>query len=120
MKPKSLILPEGTTVTVFTFLGNPWGLLAGWLVVINLLTFLIFGLDKWKARRKATHEATRRVPEKTLFLLSALGGSVGALAGMRVWRHKTLHKSFRCGIPAILALQLIVSLGLLVYFLFVR
>lgn len=76
------------------------------------MTFCIFGLDKWKAKRKVKNEAVRRVPEKTLFLLSILGGSVGALLGMRVFHHKTLHKSFRYGIPAILALQVLIPLGI--------
>ena len=88
--------------------------------MINLITFFIFGLDKWKAKYKETHEKTRRVPEKTLFLLSALGGSVGALLGMRVWHHKTLHKSFRFGIPAILALQIIIPAGLWLYWNVIR
>lgn len=50
-------------------------------------------------------EQVRRVPEKTLFLLAALGGGLGALIGMRVWHHKTLHRSFRYGIPAILLVE---------------
>ena len=54
----------------------------------------------------------RRVPERTLFLLAILGGSVGALLGMRVFHHKTLHRAFRFGIPAILALQVLLPLGL--------
>ena len=70
------------------------------------MTFLVFGLDKWKARRKVRNEAVRRVPEKTLFLLSILGGSVGALLGMRVFHHKTKHWYFRYGLPALLVLQL--------------
>ena len=60
------------------------------------------------------------MPEKTLFLLSALGGSVGALLGMKVFHHKTLHKTFRFGIPAILALQIIVPIGLWVYWNVIR
>lgn len=86
-----------------------------WLLVINLVTFLVFGLDKWKAKRKEKRESVRRVPERTLFLLSAIGGSVGALLGMRVFHHKTLHRSFRIGVPVILMLQIIVPLGLWVY-----
>jgi len=87
------------------------GLLAIWLVAINLVTFLVFGLDKWKAKRKVKKESVRRVPEKTLFLLAILGGSVGALLGMKVWHHKTLHRSFRFGIPAILILQIVLPVG---------
>ena len=112
---KTLFLPEGTTMVGFAVLGNPWALLAVYLLVINLVTFFIFGLDKWKAKRKTKNEAVRRVPEKTLFLLSALGGSIGALLGMKVWHHKTLHKSFRFGIPAILILQILIPAGLYLY-----
>lgn len=102
-----MYVPEAANDTVWVLLGSPLGLLAVWLLVLNLGTFLVFGLDKWKAKRKVKRESVRRVPEKTLFLLAALGGSVGALAGMRVWHHKTLHRSFRYGIPAILLLQLV-------------
>ena len=91
-----------------------------WLLVINLVTFLVFGLDKWKAKRKEKRESVRRVPERTLFLLSAIGGSVGALLGMRVFHHKTLHRSFRIGVPVILLLQIIVPLGLWVYWRYFR
>ena len=69
-----------------------------WLVVINVAAFLIFGLDKWLAKRKEKHPNTRRIPEAVLFLL--------AILGMRIWHHKTLHKSFRFGMPLILVLQL--------------
>lgn len=109
---KALYLPEGHNDFIFFVIGSPWGLLGLWLAAINLVTFCIFGLDKWKAKRKVKNEAVRRVPEKTLFLLSILGGSVGALLGMRVFHHKTLHKSFRYGIPAILALQVLLPLGI--------
>ena len=72
-----------------------------YLLAINLLAFLIYGADKWKAK----HEKWR-VPEKTLFLLALLGGSVGALAGMRAFHHKTRKWYFRFGIPTILILQI--------------
>ena len=109
MEEKTLYLPIELNDTVWAFIGSPWGLLWAWLAVINLITFLIFGLDKWKAKRKMRNEAVRRVPEKTLFLLAVLGGSVGALLGMRVFHHKTLHRSFRIGIPVILAVQLLLA-----------
>ena len=105
---------------IFALIGNPWALLLLYLLIINLVTFLVFGLDKWKAKRKEKKDSVRRVPEKTLFLLSALGGSVGALLGMKVFHHKTLHKSFRFGIPAILVLQIVIPAGLYIYFTFVR
>ena len=111
--------PEAEHDFIWTVVGSPWGLLAIWLVLINLITFFVFGVDKLKAKRKEKHESTRRVPEKTLFVLSAIGGSVGALLGMKVWHHKTLHKTFRYGIPAILILQILVSVGLYIYLKFI-
>ena len=116
---KFLYTPTAAGDTIFALIGDPW-LLLFYLLLINLVTFLVFGLDKWKAKRKEKKDSVRRVPEKTLFLLSALGGSVGALLGMKVFHHKTLHKSFRFGIPAILALQIVIPAGLYIYFTFVR
>ena len=72
-------------------------------------TFTVYGVDKAKARRGAW-----RVPEKTLFLLPLLGGSVGALLGMLVFRHKTKHWYFVWGIPLILLAQ--IALAVWVYF----
>ena len=78
-----------------------WTVLLVWLVVINLLTFIVYGADKRRARK-----GKWRVPEKTLFLLPLLGGSIGALLGMRVFHHKTKHWYFVWGIPAILLAQI--------------
>ena len=111
-------LPESSGL--FSAASSPWGLLVVWLIAINLITFFVFGVDKWKAKRKAAHASVRRVPEKTPFLLSILGGSAGALLGMRVWHHKTLHTSFRIGIPLILLAQLLIPAGLWVYWNFCR
>lgn len=83
------------------FLLSPVGLLMIYLVIINLIAFLTFGADKRRARRDK-----RRVRESTLFLLAVLGGSIGALLGMYVFRHKTRHWYFCVGIPAILILQI--------------
>lgn len=83
------------------FLLSPVGLLMIYLVIINLIAFLTFGADKRRARRDK-----RRVRESTLFLLAAIGGSIGALLGMYVFRHKTRHWYFCVGIPAILILQI--------------
>lgn len=107
-----LYLPQARNDMIWAVVGSPWGMLAIWLAAVNLVTFFVFGLDKWKAKRKVKNERVRRVPERTLFLLAALGGSVGALLGMKVWHHKTLHRSFRMGIPAILAAQILIPLGL--------
>ncbi len=75
-----------------------WKLLAGYLLLVNLAGFLLMGLDKRRARRGAW-----RISEKALFLLAVLGGSLGAIAGMRTFRHKTRHWYFRYGLPALLA-----------------
>ena len=107
---KAQFLPQAQGDHIFVLVGSPWALLGCYLLVINLITFVIFGLDKWKAKRKQARPSVRRVPEKTLFVLALLGGSVGALLGMRVFHHKTLHRSFRLGIPAILILQLLIPL----------
>lgn len=71
-----------------------------YLAVINAVGFGIFGYDKWCA----VHHRWR-VPEKTLIAAALLGGSVGAYAGMKVFRHKTRHPKFSVGIPVILAVQ---------------
>ena len=102
---KTLFAPEGTTAALFTVVGNPWALLGCYLLVMNLITFFVFGFDKWKAKYKEKHETARRVPERTLFLLAAIGGSVGALVAMKLFHHKTLHLKFKYGVPLILALQ---------------
>ena len=74
-----------------------------YLIVINALAFVTFGYDKYQAVK-----GRWRVPEKTLFLLAIIGGSVGAMAGMRVFRHKTKHNSFVFGLPVIFAVQCVV------------
>lgn len=112
---KYMFTPEENNDFIWVVVGSPWGLLAIWLLLINVITFLVFGLDKWKARRKEKNEKVRRVPERTLLLLAALGGSVGALLAMKAFRHKTLHKAFRFGVPLILALQIMVPFGLWLY-----
>ena len=72
-----------------------------YLAFVNLLLFVLMGVDKAKAKRGA-----RRFPEATLFFLAVVGGSLGGMLGMAVFRHKTLHKSFRIGFPVILIAQL--------------
>ena len=87
-----------------------WGMvLLVWLAAINLVTFAVYGIDKAKAKRGAW-----RVPEKTLFLLPLLGGSLGALLGMRVFHHKTKHWYFVWGIPLILLAQIALAAWLYV------
>lgn len=77
-------------------------------LAMNILTFGVFGVDKYKAIKKKY-----RIPEKTLFLLAAMGGSAGALAGMFVFRHKTRKWYFRIGIPCILAVQVLLLIYLI-------
>ena len=76
-------------------------LLLYYLLAINLLTFVLYGIDKVKAKHKRW-----RIPEAVLLWLSVLGGSPAALLAMHLFHHKTLHKKFRYGVPAILLLQL--------------
>ena len=73
-----------------------------YLIVINIVTFLVYGIDKWKAK-----QGSWRISEATLLILAVIGGSIGALLGMNVWRHKTMHKKFKYGLPLILIIQII-------------
>ena len=68
---------------------------------INVIAFIVYGIDKLKAKR-----GKWRIPESTLLLLAAIGGSIGAGLGMKVWHHKTMHKKFQYGVPLLLILQL--------------
>ena len=83
-------------------------LLLHYLIAINTITFLIFGLDKLKAKK-----GKWRIPEMTLILLAIAGGSIGAWLGVKVWHHKTMHKKFKYGIPLILILQIALCIYLL-------
>ena len=75
--------------------------LAYYLLAINAVTFIVYGIDKYKAKK-----AQWRISEATLLLLAVLGGSIGAWMGMKVWRHKTMHMKFKYGIPDILLIQI--------------
>ena len=57
------------------------------LIVLNIVTFLVYGIDKWKAK-----QGSWRISEATLLILAVIGGSICALLGMKVWHHKTMHK----------------------------
>ena len=72
-----------------------------YLLVINVATFFTYGIDKWKAKKSKW-----RIREAALIGLAVLGGSIGAWLGMKTWRHKTMHKKFKYGIPLILVAQL--------------
>lgn len=71
-----------------------------YLIGVNVLTFLLYGIDKWKARREKW-----RIPEDTLIWLAIAGGSIGALLGMYLFRHKTQHRKFTLSVPVILLVQ---------------
>jgi len=79
-----------------------------YLLLINLVTFIVYGADKRKAKKSKW-----RVPEATLLLLAAIGGSLGALAGMNIFRHKTQHKKFTIGVPVIIVLQAVLAVYLI-------
>ena len=70
-------------------------------LAINVATFFTYGIDKWKAKKSKW-----RIREAALLSLAVLGGSIGAWLGMKVWHHKTMHKKFKYGIPAIIIVQL--------------
>ena len=72
------------------------------LIGINVLTFIVYGIDKWKAK-----QGSWRISEATLLELAIIGGSMGALLGMQVWHHKTKHKKFKYGLPLILLAQIV-------------
>ena len=78
-----------------------------YLVLVNAIAFLLMLADKLKARKGAW-----RVPEATIMGIAAIGGSIGAICGMNLFRHKTKHPKFFIGLPLILALQIV--LGLLI------
>ena len=85
-------------------------LLISYLLIINAAGFLLMLIDKWKARKNRW-----RIPEATLMTVAALGGSIGALAGMYTVRHKTQHLKFTLGIPLILALQVVAATWFIVF-----
>lgn len=74
-----------------------------YLIVINILGFLVMGLDKHKAKM-----AERRIPEDTLFMFTILGGGIGTIAGMYVFHHKTKKMKFKVGMPLILILEILI------------
>ena len=76
----------------------------GWLAIINLVAFAAYGIDKYKSMHNKW-----RTPERTLLLLAAIGGSIGAWTGMEVFRHKTKHLKFKYGVPVILLVQLMAA-----------
>ena len=82
-----------------------------YLIVINVVTFLVYGIDKWKAKQGSSchasdHRSSGRISEATLLILAVIGGSIGALLGMKIWHHKTMHKKFKYSLPLILLVQI--------------
>ena len=85
-----------------------------YLIVINIVTFLVYGIDKWRSTsgrllptgRKKAKKGSWRISEATLLILAVIGGSIGALLGMKIWHHKTMHKKFKYGLPLILLAQI--------------
>lgn len=73
-----------------------------YLLIVNALGFLLMLVDKRKAQKNLW-----RIPESTLLLTAAIGGSIGCLAGMYQFRHKTRHLKFTLGVPAILVVQIL-------------
>lgn len=80
-----------------------------YLLIVNALGFVLMLADKRKARKKKW-----RIPESTLMLVALIGGSVGCLSGMYLFRHKTRHPKFTVGVPLILALQVVFAVWILV------
>lgn len=79
-----------------------------YLVAINIITFIIYGIDKYKSQHQRW-----RIKEFTLMLLAAIGGSIGALLAMTTFRHKTKHAKFYIGVPFILIIQIVIAIMIL-------
>ena len=79
-----------------------------YLFAINIVSFFLYGIDKYKAKKNQW-----RISEATLLTMAAIGGSIGAWVGMRIWHHKTMHKKFKYGIPIIIIMQVALAVYLL-------
>ena len=97
-----------------------------YLIVINIVTFLVYGIDKAASKRGQSQtrlsyaerkqarpkvkwkakQGSWRISEASLLMLAVIGGTIGALLGMQVWRHKTMHLKFKYGLPLILLAQI--------------
>lgn len=82
--------------------------IVSYLITVNLIGFVIMGVDKLKAKKRAW-----RIPESTLFVVALIGGSLGTTIGMHVFRHKTRHWYFLYGMPAILLIQIAIVVVLI-------
>ena len=83
-------------------------IILGYLLAVNITSFLLYGIDKYKAKK-----GRWRISEATLLLMAVIGGSIGAWGGMRIWHHKTMHKMFKYGIPVIIIFQVALAVYLL-------
>lgn len=83
-------------------------IILGYLLAVNIATFFLYGIDKYKARKRRW-----RISEATLLMMAVIGGCIGAWAGMRLWHHKTMHKKFKYGIPVIIIMQVCLGAYLL-------
>ncbi len=80
---------------------NWFYIIIGYLLLANVVTFITYGIDKYKAKK-----GKWRISEATLLLMAVFGGSIGAWLGMKAFHHKTMHKKFYIGVPAIIILQI--------------
>lgn len=79
-----------------------------YILFVNIIGFALMGIDKYKAKKRAF-----RIPEVTLFIIAIIGGSIGSILGMKIFRHKTRHRSFFLGMPAILTVQVLMIIFIL-------
>lgn len=117
---KAMAAPTAKNGFLFTILGSKWGILWLWLLIINVAALAAYGVDKLLAKLKEHAPQTRRIPEKTLLLLAALGGGIGAWLAMELFRHKTQHRSFRICVPLFTLIWIVVVGGLYLYFNVIR
>ena len=82
-----------------------------YLLIVNAAGFLLMLVDKIKAKRNLW-----RIPEATLITVAAIGGSIGSIAGMNLFRHKTKHAKFYIGLPVILTFQIMATILIIFYF----
>lgn len=87
---------------------NSFDFIILYVAVVNVISFIVMGVDKRRAVKRAF-----RVPESTLFVLAIIGGSIGSIAGMHLFHHKTRHWYFLYGMPVILTLQIILILAVI-------
>lgn len=81
--------------------------IAIYIIAVNLVTFVTYGIDKYKSIKRKW-----RISEATLLTMAVVGGSIGAWTGMKVWRHKTMHKKFTIGIPIVFVIHLFIVIYL--------